>query len=42
LAVTSFALGAAAGAALAHFDQDLAVAGWLSKQGVSLPVSLYP
>jgi hypothetical protein len=37
LAVVSLALGAAAGAGLAHFDQDLPVAQWLSEQGVPLP-----
>ncbi|MCO4745863.1 MAG: hypothetical protein KC912_13800 [Proteobacteria bacterium] len=37
LAVLSLALGAAAGAALAHFDQDLPVAQWLAEQGAPLP-----
>lgn len=42
LAMGSLGCGAAIGAGLAHTDQDLVVAEWLSAQGVPLPASLYP
>lgn len=37
LAVMSLGVGAALGAGLAHFDQDLVAAAWLAEQGVTLP-----
>lgn len=41
LAVFSLVVGALIGAALVHFDQDLALASWLAEQGVPLPPALY-
>lgn len=37
LAGASLVLGAAVGAGIAHFDQDLALVQWLSEHGIDVP-----